>query len=311
MNLSIVVPCYNEQNNVVPFYNKTVEIFGERMKTTELVFVNDGSKDNTIQELKKLAIESEYKIKVVNFSRNFGKEAALLAGLEHADGDYVAIIDADLQQNPKYVIQMMDILKENPEYDGVAAYQEQRREGKVLTWFKNCFYKLINSITEVEFVKSASDFRVLNRKMVNAILSMPERCRFSKGIFSWIGFKVYYMPYEVEERFAGSSKWNFWKLFAYAINGIVAFSDKPLIVSSIAGFFLCVIAVLMMLYTVIKTMMFGDPVAGYPTLVSIILLMSGIQLFCIGIIGQYLAKIYTESKERPVYILDEVIDNNK
>lgn len=311
MNLSIVVPCYNEENNVVPFYNKTVEIFAERMKTTELVFVNDGSKDNTIQELKKLAIESEYKIKVVNFSRNFGKEAALLAGLEYADGDYVAIIDADLQQNPKYVIQMMDILKENPEYDGVAAYQEQRREGKVLTWFKNCFYKLINSITEVEFVKSASDFRVLNRKMVNAILSMPERCRFSKGIFSWIGFKVYYMPYEVEERFAGSSKWNFWKLFAYAINGIVAFSDKPLIVSSIAGFFLCVIAVIMMLYTIIKTMMFGDPVAGYPTLVSIILLMSGIQLFCIGIIGQYLAKIYTESKERPVYILDEVIDNNK
>ncbi len=311
MRLSIVVPCYNEEKNVVPFYNKTVEIFGDQMKDAELVFVNDGSKDNTLVELKKIVAESEYKVRVVNFSRNFGKEAGLLAGLEHAEGDYVAIIDADLQQNPKYILDMLKILDENPEYDGVAAYQEQRKEGAVLTWFKDCFYKLINSITEVEFVKSASDFRVLNRKMVNAVLALPERCRFSKGIFSWIGFKVYYMPYQVEDRFAGNSKWSFWKLAAYAINGIVAFSDKPLIISSLLGFFLCVVAVLMMGYTVIKTILFGDPVAGYPTLISVILLMSGIQLFCVGIIGQYLAKIYTESKERPVYILDDVIENQK
>lgn len=311
MKLSIVVPCYNEEKNVVPFYNKTVEIFGEQMAVTELIFVNDGSKDNTFEELKKIAFESEYKIKIVNFSRNFGKEAALLAGLEHSEGDYTAIIDADLQQNPKYIIQMLEIIHNNPEYDGVVAYQEQRKEGKVLTWFKNCFYKLINSITEVEFVKSASDFRVLNRKMVDAILSLPERCRFSKGIFSWIGFKVYYMPYEVEERFAGTSKWSFWKLFSYAINGIVAFSDKPLIISSVIGFVLCVIAVVMMLGTIIKTILFGDPVAGYPTLASLILFLSGVQLFCIGIIGQYLAKIYTESKERPIYILDEIIVNDQ
>lgn len=309
MNLSVVIPCYNEEKNIRPFYNKIVEVFGERMNDTELIFVNDGSKDGTFLELKSLASEAKYKIKVVNFSRNFGKEAALLAGLEHSEGDYTAIIDADLQQHPKYILDMLQIIKENPIYDGVAAYQKERKEGKVLTWFKNCFYKLINSITEVEFVKSASDFRVLNRKMVDAVLALPERCRFSKGIFSWIGFNVYYMPYEVEERFAGDSKWSFWKLFAYAINGIVAFSDKPLIISSLLGIILCVIAVLMMFGTVIKTILFGDPVAGYPTLASLILLLSGIQLFCIGIIGQYLAKVYTESKERPVYILSEVINN--
>lgn len=311
MNLSIVVPCYNEERNILPFYNRTVEVFGEYMSSVELIFVNDGSKDATLIELKKLALESKYRIKVVNFSRNFGKEAALLAGLEHTEGEYTAIIDADLQQNPKYIIDMLNFIKENPQYDGVAAYQEHRKESRVLSWFKNCFYKIINSITEVEFVKSASDFRVLNRKMVNAILSLPEKCRFSKGIFSWIGFNVYYMPYEVEERFTGTSKWNFWKLFSYALNGIIAFSDKPLIISSLLGIVLCVVAVIMLIVTVLKTILFGEPVAGYPTLVSVILLLSGIQLFCLGIISQYLAKVYAESKERPVYIMSELIDNTQ
>lgn len=311
MFLSVVVPCYNEEKNVAPFYNKTVEILAEYMPSTELIFVNDGSKDNTFLELKKLAETSDYNIKVINFSRNFGKEAALLAGLRNSIGEYTAIIDADLQQNPKYIIEMLNIIKENPEYDGVAAYQKERKEGTVLTFFKSCFYKLINSITEVEFVKSASDFRVLSRKMVDAIIALPERCRFSKGIFSWIGFNVYYMPYEVEERFTGTSKWSFWKLTAYAINGIVAFSDKPLIISSLLGLVFFTIAILMMFGVVIKTILFGDPVAGYPTLASLILLSAGVQLLCIGIIGQYLAKIYTESKERPVYIVGELIDNKK
>ena len=311
MFLSIVIPCYNEEKNIKAFYDKVIETMPDYIDDMELIFVNDGSKDNTIVELKQLVKNSSCNIKIVSFSRNFGKEAALLAGLENSTGEYTAIIDADLQQNPKYIIEMLNIIKKNPEYDGVAAYQEQRKENVIISWFKNNFYKLINSITEVEFVKSASDFRILNRKMVNAIISLPEKCRFSKGIFSWVGFNVYYMPYEVEERFAGNSKWGFWKLAAYAINGIVAFSDKPLIISSLLGLVLFSIAVLMMFWVVIKTILFGDPVAGYPTLASLILLLSGIQLLCIGIIGQYLAKIYTESKERPNYILDEVIEHNK
>lgn len=285
MFLSVVVPCYNEQSNIRPFFDKTVSVLSDIIGDTELIFVNDGSKDNTVGELKKLTAEKVCKIKVVNFSRNFGKEAALLAGLENADGEYTAIIDADLQQNPKYILEMLDIIRKNPEYDGVAAYQRERNEGKVLSFFKNCFYKLINKMTEVEFYRSASDFRVLSRKMVDAVLAMPEKCRFSKGIFSWIGFNVYYMPYDVEFRLSGSSKWSFWKLTAYAVNGIVAFSDKPLILSSFVGLLLFVIAIIIMMFVIVKTLLFGDPVAGFPTLASLILFLSGIQLLCIGIIG--------------------------
>ena len=309
MYISIVVPCYNEGENIRPFYSKVLEILSEYRQSMELIFVDDGSKDNTLDELKTLIESSDSKVRVISFSRNFGKEAALLAGLQNATGDYTAIIDADLQQNPKYIIEMLNIIREHPEYDGVAAYQEERKEGAVLTICKNIFYKIINSITEVEFYKSASDFRVLSRKMVNAIISMPEKCRFSKGIFSWIGYKVYYMPYQVEERLTGTTKWNFWKLTSYALNGIVAFSDKPLIIASLLGVILFGLAILMMLYIVAKTIFFGEPVAGYPTLVSLLLLLSGIQLLTIGIIGQYLAKIYTESKARPVYIVDEMLSN--
>lgn len=309
MFLSVVVPCYNEEKNIRPFYDKITSELSEIIADTELIFINDGSRDNTIGELKKLADETLCKIKVVSLSRNFGKEAALRAGLENSAGEYTAIIDADLQQNPKYILEMLDIIKKNPEYDGVAAYQRERNESKVLSFFKNCFYKLINKMTEVEFYRSASDFRVLSRKMTDAVLSMPERCRFSKGIFSWIGFNVYYMPYDVEKRLSGASKWSFWKLTAYAVNGIVAFSDKPLILSSIAGLLLFVIAIIIMLFVIVKTLLFGDPVAGFPTLASLILFLSGIQLLCIGIIGQYLAKIYSESKSRPIYIVKEKFEN--
>lgn len=309
MLLSVVVPCYNEEKNVFPFYEKAKQDLCSILNNTEFIFVNDGSKDKTAEQLKKLCDTAVSKVHVLNFSRNFGKEAALLAGLEKASGDYVAIIDADLQQNPHYIMDMLDIIKNNPEYDGVAAYQKDRKESKVLSTFKNCFYSLINKITDVEFYRSASDFRVLSRKMVDSILSMPERCRFSKGIFSWIGFNVFYMPYEVEERFSGTSKWNFWKLTTYAIDGIVAFSDKPLIIASILGILLFVIAILMMLFIVIKTLAFGDPVAGFPTLASLILLLSGMQLLCIGIVGQYLSKMYTEIKGRPVYIVKEELES--
>lgn len=309
MFLSVVVPCYNEESNIRPFYDKITAELSEIINDTELIFINDGSRDNTAGELYKLTEEKSCKIKVINFSRNFGKEAALLAGFENSNGEYTAVIDADLQQNPKYILEMLDIIKKNPGYDGVAAYQRERNESKILSFFKNCFYKLINKMTEVEFYRSASDFRVLSRKMVDAILSMPEKCRFSKGIFAWIGFNVYYMPYDVEQRLNGKSKWNFWKLSAYAINGIVAFSDKPLILSSVVGLVLFVLAIIIMLFVVVKTLIFGDPVAGFPTLASLILLLSGIQLFCVGIIGQYMAKIYSESKSRPVYIVKDRFEN--
>lgn len=309
MYLSLVVPCYNEEENIQLFYNKVTEELSGRLNGLELVFVNDGSKDKTITELKKLLTRTECKVKVVNFSRNFGKEAALLAGLSNTTGEFVGIIDADLQQNPKYIEQMLSFLEEHPEYDSVAAYQAQRNEGKVLTFFKDCFYKLINRLTEVEFFRSASDFRVLRRCVVDSIVALPEKCRFSKGIFSWVGFETYYMPYEVEDRANGTSKWNFWKLTSYAINGIVAFSDKPLILSSITGVVLFAISIIMMLIIVIKTLLFGDPVAGFPTLACLLLFLSGIQLLSIGIIGQYLAKIYTESKDRPVYVVKESLEN--
>ena len=311
MFLSIVVPCFNEEENIRPFYDKTVEELGELLNYSEFVFIDDGSSDGTLRELKKLCDEAPHKIRVVSFSRNFGKEAGLLAGLGHTKGDYVAVIDADLQQNPKYINEMLMILKENPKYDCVAAYQKERNEGKVLSAFKSVFYRLINKITDIEFYRSASDFRVLSRRMVDAILALPEKCRFSKGIFSWVGFETYFMPYDVEERQRGKSKWSFRKLFSYAVNGIVAFSDKPLIVSSVLGFLLFLISVVMLLVVVIKTLLFGDPVAGFPTLASLVLGLSGIQLLCIGILGQYFAKMYEEIKGRPVYLVRETFDNAK
>ena len=311
MYLSVVVPCYNEENNVVPFFESAKSILCDIISDTEFIFVNDGSRDKTFEKLKKIAAETTCDVKVINFSRNFGKEAALLAGLETSAGDYTAIIDADLQQNPKYILQMLDIIKQNPELDGVAAYQDVRNESKILAFFKNCFYKIINKIADVEFFRSASDFRVLNRKMVDAIIALPEKCRFSKGIFSWIGFNVQYMPYEVEDRHGGSSKWNFWKLSSYAINGIVAFSNKPLILSSVIGVVMCAISIAFMLFTVIKTLIFGDPVAGFPTLASLILFLAGIELFCLGISGQYISKIYNEAKNRPVYIVRDKISSKE
>ncbi len=311
MFLSIVVPCFNEEENIRPFYHKAVEELGELLNYSEFVFVDDGSRDGTLRELKKLCDEVPHKVRVVSFSRNFGKEAGLLAGLSHAKGDYVAVIDADLQQNPKYINEMLVILKENPQYDCVAAYQRERNEGKVLSAFKSVFYRLINKITDIEFYRSASDFRVISRKMVDAILALPEKCRFSKGIFSWVGFETYFMPYDVEERKRGESKWSFRKLFSYAVNGIVAFSDKPLIVSSVLGFILFLISVVMLLVVILKTLIFGDPVAGFPTLASLILGLSGIQLLCIGILGQYFAKMYEEIKGRPVYLVKESFDNEK
>lgn len=311
MMLSVIIPCYNEEENIVPFYNTIISVLNDILHETEFIFINDGSKDSTLIHLQKICEGSPYSIKIINFSRNFGKEAALLAGLENAEGDFVSIIDADLQQNPQYILEMLDILKSHSDYDCVAAYQDMRKEGKILTFFKDCFYKIINKMTEVEIVRSASDFRLLKRNVVDAIISLPEKCRFSKGIFSWVGFNTYYMPYTVEERAHGTSKWSFWKLFAYAIDGIVAFSTTPLVMASVLGIVLFALSIIFMFIIVIKTLIWGDPVAGFPTLASLLLLTSGIQLLCMGVLGQYLAKNYTESKERPMYIVKNIYDNKK
>lgn len=311
MLLSVIVPCYNEEGNIDLFYDETVKALGDLMPETELIFVNDGSRDATIEKLRALCQRAEYRVRVVSFSRNFGKEAALLAGLQASQGTFTSIIDADLQQKPSYIVDMMDILKEHPEYDAVAAYQEERKEGFFLSFFKKSFYKVIDSLTDVKIMQAASDFRLLRRPVVDAILSLPEKCRFSKGIFAWVGFETYYMPYEVEERASGTSKWNFWKLMKYAFDGIIAFSNKPLIMSSIAGLIIFGLSVLYLIIIVIKTIVWGDPVAGFPTLACLILMLSGIQLLSVGILGQYLAKNYTESKERPVFVVKEELDNGE
>lgn len=308
MIISIVVPCFNEESNLQIFYDTVKKTMAKFWDDIELIFVNDGSSDNTFEKLEQIYNGDKKHVKAINFSRNFGKEAALLAGMKKSTGDYVGIIDADLQQNPKYLVQMIDILQNNEEYDMVAAYQKIRKEGKVLTFFKNAFYNLINRISEIEFVKSASDFRLLRRNVVNAIIELPERCRFSKGIFSWVGFNTNYIEYEVEDRNSGESKWSFFKLFSYAINGIISFSDMPLKISSITGIILCILSFIYMLIIVIKTIMFGDPVAGFPTLICVILLVSGLQMFFMGILGQYVARTFTETKNRPVYIVKNTLE---
>ena len=308
MVISIVIPCFNEENNLDLFYNTIKKTMINLWDNIELIFINDGSSDNTFYKLEQLYNEDKKHVKVINFSRNFGKEAALLAGFQKSIGDYVSIIDADLQQNPKYLVEMIEFLENNQEYDMVAAYQQIRKESKALTFFKNSFYHLINRISEIEFVKSASDFRTLRRNVVNSIIQLPERCRFSKGIFSWVGFKTHYIEYEVEDRNSGESKWSFWKLFTYAMNGIISFSDLPLKISSFTGIILCIIAFIYMIIIIIKTIIVGEPVAGFPTLICVILLISGLQMFFMGILGQYVARTFTETKNRPIYIIKSSLD---
>ena len=311
MLLSVIVPCYNEEGNIDLFYEQTVKALGDLMPQTELIFVNDGSRDGTLAKLRALCSRAQYRVRVVSFSRNFGKEAALLAGLRSSQGDFTVIIDADLQQNPAYIVKMMKILEDHPEYDAVAAYQEERRENALISLIKKTFYKVMDSMPALKIMQAASDFRLMRRPVVDAILSLPEKCRFSQGIFAWVGFETYYMPYEVEDRASGTSKWNFWKLLTYAFDGIVAFSNKPLIMSSVVGFFIFCLSILYLIIIVIKTILWGDPVAGFPTLACLILMLSGIQLLGIGILGQYMAKNYTETKGRPVYVVKEELDSAK
>ncbi len=305
MKLSLVVPCYNEQENVARFFSEVKKVFNNAVSDYEVVFVNDGSKDGTAKELKKLYDNNKACVQVLTFSRNFGKEAAIYAGLSYVKGDLVCLIDADLQQRPEVVVKMIKEMATDEDIDCVAAYQENRREGKAISALKSGFYKVINRIAEVDFVNGASDFRLMKRSMVEAILNMSEYHRFSKGIFSWVGFNTKYIPYTVNEREFGETKWSFGKLFKYAIDGIISFSTFPLKLATGVGLATSAISVIYLFVVVIQKLFFGIDVPGYATIVVLVLLLGGIQLFCLGLLGEYISKIYVQVKNRPIYILKE------
>ena len=303
--ISIIVPCFNEE--------KSLRLFHEAVKKTEesmpdcrfeLLLVNDGSKDKTLEVMRELAAEDST-VKYFSFSRNFGKEAAMYAGFCHVQGDYAAVMDADLQDPPDLLPEMYRLIKSG-EYDSVAARRVSREgEPPIRSWFARRFYGLINRISDADIVDGARDFRLMKREMVDAILAMSETQRFSKGIFGWIGFRTYWMPYKNVERVAGETKWNFWSLFNYAIDGIVNFSHVPLDIASWFGLLMTFVSFLAILFIVVRRLLFGDPVAGWASTVCIITFIGGIQLLCLGIIGKYLATVYLEVKNRPHYIISE------
>lgn len=291
--ISVIVPCYNEQEAIPFFYDEIVKIskIMENDAEFEYLFINDGSKDKTINVLRELAKRDE-RVKYVSFSKNFGKEAAMYAGLEKSSGDYIAVMDVDLQDPPELLVQMFQDL-ESGEYDCVATRRVSRKgEPPIRSLFAKLFYSMINKISKTEIVDGARDYRLMTRQMVDAILEVKEYNRFSKGIFSWVGFNTKWLEYENVERRAGETKWSFWKLLKYSLDGIVAFSTVPLSIASILGLLLCFIAFVLIIVIVVKTLAFGDPVAGYPSLMCVILFVGGVQLFCMGILGKYLSKTY-------------------
>ncbi|HPU63344.1 MAG TPA: glycosyltransferase family 2 protein [Mobilitalea sp.] len=303
--LSVVVPCFNEEEVLPLFYDEIAKVAGTLNQLQfEFVFVNDGSSDGTLEVIKKLRKKDE-KVHYISFSRNFGKEAAIYAGLKKTSGDYVVIMDADLQDPPSLIAEMYKAVK----YEGFdcVATKRSTREGEppVRSFFARCFYRLFNKISKIEIMDGARDYRFMTRKVVDAILSMTEYNRFSKGIFSWVGFNTKWLEYSNIQRAAGKTKWSFWKLFLYSIEGITAFSTVPLAFASVFGIIFCFLAFLMIIVIIIKTVIWGDPTSGWPSLVCIICMLSGVQMLCIGILGQYLAKTYLETKNRPVYIVKE------
>lgn len=308
MLLSIVVPCYNEQE-ALPYFYKEICRVAEEMKSShgadfEFIFVDDGSKDKTLSIARELH-KQDARVRYISFSRNFGKEAGILAGLEAAKGDYVAMMDADLQDPPALLPRMLDALLEE-DYDCAATRRTNRKgEPPIRSFFARMFYKIINRLSDADIVDGARDYRLMRRRMVDAILALPEYNRFSKGIFGWVGFKTKWLEYVNVERVAGETKWSFWKLFLYSLEGIVAFTTAPLALASLIGIIFCVLAFVMILFIIVRTLLFGDPTSGWPSLVCIIFLCSGVQLFCMGVLGQYLAKTYMEVKHRPVYIVRE------
>lgn len=303
--ISVVVPCYNEESVLNLFYDEIVKTFGPMEEVMlELVFVDDGSSDNTLKILKELAVKDK-RVLYLSFSRNFGKEAGIYAGLKNASGDFVVVMDADLQHPPKMLLEMYEYLR-NDEYDIVGCRRVSRRgEPPIRSFFARMFYKIINKMADTEFVDGATDFQMMSRKVVDAVLSMKEYNRFTKGIFSWVGFHKKWIEYENVERAAGETKWSFGKMVVYALEGIVAFSTTPLVLASVLGIVCCCIAAILVIYIVVKTIIFGDPTPGWPSLACLFLFISGIQLFFMGVLGQYLAKTYLETKKRPIYIAKE------
>ena len=311
MKLSLVVPCYNEAENVAPFQEAVIGAFADCGYDYEIIFVDDGSKDATYHNLKKLFDAQTCPVKVVRLSRNFGKESALYAGLEQAFGDYISLIDADLQQRPEIVRDMVKILDEQPEYDIVAAYQDRRGEGKILSFFKKSFYSIINRLSDVALRADASDFRTFRRSVSESLLTVAEYHRFSKGIFAWVGYSTHFIPYVAQPRQAGTSKWSFRKLMNYAIEGIIGYSTKPLRIATAIGTLTAISAFLYLLFVVIQKLAFGIDIPGYATIIVLILLLGGVQLLCIGIIGEYVGRTFEQSKNRPIYIAKETLTYNK
>ena len=302
--ISIIVPCYNEEDVLKIFYNKITEVSKTIDADFEYIFVDDGSKDKTLEILKEYS-KKDNRVRFISFSRNFGKESAMYAGLKEATGDYVAIMDADLQDPPDLLKEMYETLL-TKEFDCVATKRKTRKGEPILrSFFSRMFYSIINKMTSTEIVNGARDYRKKKKKMVDSILEVTEYNRFSKGIFSWVGFKTKWIAYDNIERAAGKTKWNFWKLFKYSIEGITAFTTTPLVMSAVIGIIFCILAFIMILFVIFKTLMYGDPVSGWPSTICIILFVSGIQLFCLGIMGEYLAKEYMEVKNRPIYIVKE------
>ncbi|MGT2809697.1 putative glycosyltransferase CsbB [Streptococcus intermedius] len=305
MTISIIIPCFNEEESLPLFYAEMEKIKQQIKEGVEYIFVNDGSKDKTLQVLRDLN-QTDRNVHYLSFSRNFGKEAALYAGLQHATGDYVTVMDADLQDPPALLIQMKNMLDENAELDCVGT-RRTTREGEPLirSFFAKMFYKLINKISQVEMVDGARDFRLMRRQMVDAVLEVSEYNRFSKGIFAWVGFKTEYLEYKNVERVAGQTSWNFWQLFNYSLEGIINFSDAPLTIAFVGGVVACLLAFFLIIIVIIRTLIFGDPTSGWPSMISIILFLGGFQLLTIGILGKYMGKIFMETKKRPVYIIKE------
>ena len=314
--ISVIVSCYNEEESLPLFYKEMERVRKQDFEGIdfEYIFVNDGSKDNTLKEMKELR-QNDKKVRYISFSRNFGKEAAMLAGLEAATGDYITLMDADLQDPPALLRQMYDYIK-NEGYDCVGTRRVTRKgEPPIRSFFARMFYKIINKMSKVEMVDGARDYRLMTKQMVEAIISMKEYNRYSKGLFSFVGFNTKWLEYENIERVAGETKWSVWKLFKYAIEGITAFSTTPLIIASVIGLVFCLVAFLLIILIIVKTLIYGDPTSGWPSMICVIFFVSGVQLFSLGIIGQYLSKTYLEVKHRPIYIIKETekgeIDNTE
>ncbi len=306
--LSVIVPCYNEEENIADFYNELLKneaYFKDKGIDFEILYIDDGSKDKTVEEVKKLRTGDE-RVHLLSFSRNFGKEAAIYAGLKKSKGAYVVLMDADLQDPPSLLPQMYSYIEQG--YDSVATRRVSRKgEPKIRSFFARLFYRLMNKISRTEIVDGARDYRLMTRQVVDAILEMTEYNRFTKGIFGWVGYETKWLEYENIERNKGETKWSFWKLFLYSIEGITAFSTVPLAIASVMGVLFCLVAFLLIVVTIVRKLLFGDPTSGWPSLVCIISLVGGVQLFCLGIVGQYLSKTYMEVKRRPVYLIKEDI----